>query len=924
MKLSKLSLSCLVLSFILVFSFYLLPQTTNAQELQPGKVYQWDNLSVAPVEVPGVNDITAVVTGESFNLALRIDGTVWAWGNNQYGQLGDGTTNSSITPIQVKGPGGQEYLKDIKAIAAGRNYSLALRKDGTVWVWGDNGYGTRGTGIGIANTLAAPLLFPTQVKANSGDNLTSIVEIAAGGNHSLALKSDGTLLSWGENASGQLGIGCFLYNCSSAFFPKQVIAGVVSIAAGRLHSLAVKSDGTVWGWGRPNEGELASFNNNTSQQPSPIQIIGLANIKEVVAKEYYSIALSKNGSVYEWGGGRWANPRQIPDIHDVKTISAGRSLSLGGVAIGLALKNDGTVWQWNKNDITPQQVLGLSSVNSISGSEDSTLTPNFASISVNSPPQPFLSLPWDYQSAGKSFDDVALNPNSWFDHQYPLQNIPCCTFTILPYSGIETNDAYRSHSGYDYASQDGVTLGTPVLAAASGLATFTPDSKSEGAGNVIKINHGNGYQTWYEHLSPDGLITSIENSDVPVIKGDVIGYVGMTGNTNGPHIHLSVMKDSNENGTFTDDYPFGLVDPLGWEGATTDPWEEWTLNGRNGSKSYNLFADFHQPPPVGLSNGGSVINDYVTIIIPPDAYSNSLTVTLKTGPFMAKNINTKSVAPSLLIEAFNALQQKITQFLAPVEIDYDYSKSDLSNVNEDSLVVYYYDETNKEWEALPTTVDKNSKKAVAFTTHFTRFALMGTVKDLIPPVTQVYITGAKGQDHWYRSDINISLDGSDNDGGIGIESTIYTINGKDWGTYTNPITFTEEGNHFVTFMSYDKADNREKIKTLEFNIDKTPPLVSLSTDSQTLWPPDERLVPVVITGSMTDQNMFDKNIHLIDEYGLNNLDNLNYDQTILLPATRNGEDHDGRDYTVEATAQDLAGNKSVKQVHILVPHDQRN
>ena len=117
--------------------------------------------------------------------------------------------------------------------------------------------------------------------------------------------------------------------------------------------------------------------------------------------------------------------------------------------------------------------------------------------------QPFLDLPWDYESQGKSFEDVALDPRSWFDHEFPLQNIECCIQTVLPYSGLEKTAFYRSHNGYDYSAKNGVVLGTHVLAAAAGWATFRPESQSGGAGNVIKIDHENGYQSWYEHLSPD-------------------------------------------------------------------------------------------------------------------------------------------------------------------------------------------------------------------------------------------------------------------------------------------------------------------------------------------------------------------------------------------------------------------------------------
>src|SRR3989344_5421099 len=106
-------------------------------------------------------------------------------------------------------------------------------------------------------------------------------------------------------------------------------------------------------------------------------------------------------------------------------------------------------------------------------------------------PEPFLDLPWDYAGQGKTFDEVALNPFSWFDHEYPLQNF-CCDPPVMKYTGEAKNEFYRSHNGYDYSAKNGVIIDTPVLAAASGTATVKFASHSGGAGNVIKIDHGNG------------------------------------------------------------------------------------------------------------------------------------------------------------------------------------------------------------------------------------------------------------------------------------------------------------------------------------------------------------------------------------------------------------------------------------------------
>lgn len=463
-----------------------------------------------------------------------------------------------------------------------------------------------------------------------------------------------------------------------------------------------------------------------------------------------------------------------------------------------------------------------------------TPTPSPSPSPSPTPPEPFLDLPWKYQSQGKSFEDVVLDPRSWFDHKFPLQNIECCIQTVLPYSGLEKTAFYRSHNGYDYSSQNGVVLGTHVLAAAAGWATFKPEAQSAGAGNVIKIDHENGYQSWYEHLSPNGLIVSSTQGRVFVNKGQKIGEVGMTGRTTGPHIHLSVFKDSNNNGNFNDDYPWGLTDPLGWEGDSLDPWTLWESNGRKGTPSYNLFVARDPPKQEEIpTTGGSVSLGDILIDILNDTFNAEVKIIADFGPFES-NGALKSIMPSVFLDAFDNLGEKVTQFLQPVTITYDYKDTDLFNTNEESLKIYWFNSGLNLWEALPSTVDTTNKKVSTQTTHFSQFALMGEVKDIVAPTTQVTLSGDMGENGWYRSGVSVTLQGADNEGGVGLLYTLYTINGSDWFEYTAPIVFPSEGTHTITYQSFDRADNKEERKTIEFNIDKTPPEAEIKFNPATL------------------------------------------------------------------------------------------
>ena len=141
------------------------------------------------MQVSGLTGVIALAAGSWHNLALKSDGTVWAWGDNGSGQLGDGSTTDRSTPVQVSGR--------VIAIAAGSYHSLALKSDGAIWAWGSNGSGQLGDGsTSYYNSTPVPV-----------SGLSGVIALAAGSSHTLALKSDGTVWAWGSNYDGQLGDG---------------------------------------------------------------------------------------------------------------------------------------------------------------------------------------------------------------------------------------------------------------------------------------------------------------------------------------------------------------------------------------------------------------------------------------------------------------------------------------------------------------------------------------------------------------------------------------------------------------------------------------------------------------------------------------------------------------------------------------------
>ena len=171
-------------------------------------------------------------------VALKSNGTVWAWGANSNGQLGNNSTTDSHVPVQVTG------LTGVTAVAEGNGNTVALKSDGTVWAWGANSNGQLG------NNSTTDSHVPVQVTGLTG----IVTAVAAGYSDTLALKSDGTVWAWGSNSHGQLGNN----STTDSHVPVQVtgLTGVTAVAEGyATTTVALKSDGTVWAWGYNSEGE---------------------------------------------------------------------------------------------------------------------------------------------------------------------------------------------------------------------------------------------------------------------------------------------------------------------------------------------------------------------------------------------------------------------------------------------------------------------------------------------------------------------------------------------------------------------------------------------------------------------------------------------------------------------------------------------
>lgn len=279
-----------------------------------------------PVKVQGLTDVISVSASSNFTLALKSDGTVWSWGSNHVGQLGDGTKDARLTPVQVQG------LEHVTAIATGGNFSMALKSDGTVWVWGGNESGQ------LADGTLDPRTTPISV------NISNVQAITAGASHSLVLLMDGTVWAWGDNLVGQIGNG--KSNARSSTPEKLTISNVKEISAGGYHTVAVKNDGTVWAWGRNVIGEVGD--GTTDMRTAPVQVNGLVGITSVEGGSNYSLALQDDGTVWAWGSnvdGQLGDGSNNDRLSPVKMNPAGTATKLSASnSHSMVLMQDGTLW----------------------------------------------------------------------------------------------------------------------------------------------------------------------------------------------------------------------------------------------------------------------------------------------------------------------------------------------------------------------------------------------------------------------------------------------------------------------------------------------------------------------------------------------------------------------------------------------------
>jgi alpha-tubulin suppressor-like RCC1 family protein len=294
----------------------------------------------SPVQtICGGSNWVGVECGYFHTIALKNNGSLWDWGYGGEGAIGDNQTLDRSSPVQTI-TNGTNWMSVDSATENGRAFGIKM--DGTLWGWGHNATGELGDDS--TNWKSSPVQTVT--------NGTNWKQVASGAYHTAGIKKDGTLWMWGSNYCGQLGDDTTITVSS----PIQTICGGTNwkqVSCGYCHTAAIKNDGTLWMWGSNYFGELGI--DNTAFQSSPVQTIcGGTNWKQVSCGDFHTVALKNDGTLWLWGKnayGELGDETTIDKSSPIQTITGGTSWKQcsGGQHNTAAIKNDGTLWVWGFN-----------------------------------------------------------------------------------------------------------------------------------------------------------------------------------------------------------------------------------------------------------------------------------------------------------------------------------------------------------------------------------------------------------------------------------------------------------------------------------------------------------------------------------------------------------------------------------------------
>lgn len=518
-------------------------------------------------------------------------------------------------------------------------------------------------------------------------------------------------------------------------------------------------------------------------------------------------------------GDTWEATNRLKGMETRKIGQAGRNLFAATIESWPNLdiytsKDQGITWQstYLYNQIKTQNIRDFAEVSRITSSTLLAILPEYGlyRLEVNPTEEkyPFLGKLWKGQENIELMDKIT----SFFDHEYPLLGYSYysepiesanSTLNFLGQREKAPKMYYSSHNGYDFA----LSVGTEITAPAPGIASYY---YCTGCGNSIKIDHQNGYETTYMHFQEEGLLTKEWNANIPIEEGTVIGKVGMTGNTTGPHLHFQIEKDADSDGNFGDDYPNGMVDPFGWRvRSILDPWPffEWTdsLGTHKGTPSKYLWKEnwttweiketFERSPVLmELRN--------IKIETPDNVAYYPLNLTLQ--KYGRPEVEGKKYIAntSFLIRAENLIGNALHKLSNFIKITIKLPDNLPTEIDPKKLNIFHWNEVLSFWEKLETIFIPETFSLQAETDEISKFAVFAEDINTIEDLTSVFIEGEQ-ESGWFVEYPLITMTGPAN------KNLVFSTDNGIWQSYTEPFYLKKEGLTFFKYLGIDPNTSQE-------------------------------------------------------------------------------------------------------------------